>query len=104
MLPAGFIAQPREFCSSLLKITIDALTISKVEGQCSEDLLEAEGRKRFYNAVGGVAAQKGVNDRIEGNARPPDVIPTVPLLDVVTHRVTHTQYSVPRYRVVAPAS
>jgi len=99
MLPAGLIAQPREFRFALLKVTIDALTVGKVEGQCSEDLLEAEGRKRFYNAVGGLAPQKGVNDRIEGHSRPQDVIPTVPMLDVLTHRCTHIQYTLPEEEI-----
>jgi len=62
MLPAGLITQPREFRASFPQIRIDALPVTRVEGQRPEDLLEAESRKRFYNSFGGLATQEGVDN------------------------------------------
>jgi len=62
MLPAGLITQPREFRACFPQIRIDALQVTKVEGQRPEDLLKAESRKRFYNSFGGLATQEGVDN------------------------------------------
>jgi hypothetical protein len=104
MLTAGLVTQPSEFSFTFLEIMINGIAAGQVESYGSVSLLKGEGRKRLYNTVGGLAVQKGIDDRVQGHAGPLDVVTAVPLLDVLyRHRSSRIQYTFTRGFDIGPS-
>jgi hypothetical protein len=80
------LAQRREGALDLFfpftDVGVDPLLMSKIEGNCSVHLLQAQRREVLANGLRRISSLKGIHDGVQRHTRTGDVESAVPLFDV----------------------